>query len=60
MFAKATAEELRTAATTVLNTCVRNRGGKGGIVTNVGGFGTIYLRFEYERLICYAQESVVH
>lgn len=36
LFALATPDELRKAATTLLNTCVRNRGGKGGIVTNVG------------------------
>ncbi len=35
-FALATAEELRTAATSLADACVRDRGGKGGIVTNVG------------------------
>jgi len=39
-FALATAEELRTAATSLLDTCVRDRGGKGGIVTNVGKYYT--------------------
>ena len=38
LFALATANELAMAATTLLNTCVRNGGGKGGIVTNTGGF----------------------